>query len=84
MKEVNVKQVNAKKLGMFGGLVAFAVASVGNAWAVLDPAIVAGLGTVLTSFNELLAAVYPIMIAISVGLVVFGLVKMFIHKSAGK
>ena len=82
MKQVTEKKVNANKVGFLAAGATFAVAVVGQAQAVLDPAIVTGLGTVQTSFNELLAAVYPIMISITVSLVVFGLVKMFINRAA--
>lgn len=72
---------------MFKKLVAVCVgvlAMVSSAFAALDASIATGLTSVQTDFNALLALVYPIMISITVALVIFGLVKMFIHKSAGK
>lgn len=55
-----------------------------QAQAALDPNIATGLTSLQTDFTALMALVYPVMIAITVALVIFGLVKMFIHKAAGK
>lgn len=55
-----------------------------SAHAALDAGVAAGMATVQTDFEALLALAYPIMISITVALVIFNLVKMFIHKSAGK
>lgn len=84
MKQVTEKKVNANKFSFLAAGLTLPLSLIGQAHAVLDPAIVTGLGTVQTSFNELLAAVYPIMISIAVALVVFGLVRTFIYKAAGK
>lgn len=55
-----------------------------SANAALDPAIALGLTAFQTDFNALLSLVYPIAIGVTTALVIFGLVKMFIHRSAGK
>ena len=69
----------AKAAALVGGL-----SLAGQSHAALDPSITAAFTALQTSFAELLAAAYPVMIAITVGLVIFGMVKMFIHKAAGK
>ena len=60
------------------------VATAASAVVALDPAISTGFTTVEDNFTALLALAYPYMIMITTGLIVFGLVKMFIHKGAGK
>lgn len=52
-----------------------------SANAALDPAIQSAFNTLQSSFGELLTAAYPVMITIAVGLVIFGMVKMFIRRS---
>jgi hypothetical protein len=70
-----LKKWGAAALGALG-LVA------GNAHAALDTNIATGFASLQTDFSALMAIVYPVAISISVALVVFGLVKMFIHRSA--
>jgi hypothetical protein len=52
-----------------------------SADAALDPAIASAFTTLQTNFTDLLAAAYPVMVVITVGLVIFGMVKMFIRRS---
>lgn len=55
-----------------------------SAHAALDAGIATGFTAVATDFAALLALAYPLLITITTGLVIFGMVKMFIHKAAGK
>ena len=68
----------AIKYGSAVGLLGVA----GAANAALDANIALGLTALETDFNALMALVYPVAISITVALVLFGLVKMFIHRSA--
>lgn len=70
------------KYAVVGGAVAGGLSVVGSANAALDPNIATGLTALQTDFNSLMALVYPVAISIAVALVIFGLVKMFIHRSA--
>jgi len=54
-----------------------------SATVTLDPAIAVGFTTVQDNFSALLTLAYPYMVTITCGLIVFGLVKMFIKKGAG-
>lgn len=72
------------KNAVVAGVAAGVGAVSASANAALDPAVAAAFTTLNTSFTDLITAAYPVMIAISVGLVIFGLVKMFIHKAAGR
>lgn len=74
--------VNPQKIGLGAGLAAGALAVMSQASAALDPAVTTGFTSLQGDFTALLAIVYPIAISISVALVVFGLVKMFIRRSA--
>lgn len=76
-----VKTAKAAVVGGVAGLFGVSVASQ-DANAALDANIALGLTALQTDFNSLMALVYPVMIAITVALVIFGLVKMFIHRSA--
>lgn len=60
------------------------VAVAGSAQAAIPLEVGTGFTAVLTDFNALLALAYPLMIAIVTGMVIFGLVKKFIHKAAGR
>lgn len=64
-----------------GLLIGLTVVS-GAANAALDASVATGFATVQTDFNSLMAIVYPVAIAITLAVVVFGLVKKFIKKSA--
>lgn len=75
------EKINSNK-ALLAGLSAIGVA--GSSQAALDPSVSAAFTTLSASFNDLLTAAYPVMISITVGLTIFGLVKMFIHKAAGK
>lgn len=81
---IDLQKYNAGKYGVVAGVTAFGAMAASSANAVLDPNIALGLTSLQTDFTALMTLVYPIMISISVALVVFGLVKMFIHKAAGK
>lgn len=80
----NAVKDESGKYAVVGGTVAGSLAVVNQANAALDAGVATGMATVQTDFTALLALAYPIMISITVSLVIFGLVKMFIHKSAGK
>lgn len=71
-------RTTALRVGLPFGLLGVA----GSAHAALDPNIALGLSSLQTDFNSLMALVYPVAISITVALVIFGLVKMFIHRSA--
>lgn len=60
------------------------VVGAGSAQAAIPVEVGAGFTAVLADFTALLALAYPLMIAIVTGLVIFGMVKMFIHKAAGR
>lgn len=70
----------ALKYGSGAGLAVGATA----AQAAIPLEVSTGFTAVLTDFTALLALAYPLMISIVTGLVIFGMVKMFIHKAAGK
>ena len=73
-----MKKQNAVVIAVGAG----SAVAAGSASAALDLSIAAGFTTLQTDFNALMAIVYPVAISITVALVVFGLVKMFIHRSA--
>lgn len=52
--------------------------------AALDPAVATAFTGLAGDFGSLMTAAYPVMITIATGLAVFGLVRMMIHKGAGK
>lgn len=72
-----------RKSGVLVSLAAGAAVLSGSANAVLDASIATGLTSLQTDFSALLSLVYPVMIAITVALVIFGLVKGFIKKAGG-
>lgn len=74
------------KTAAISGLAGAGIVAAGSASAVvtLDPAIATGFTTVQDNFAALLGLAYPYMVTITTGLIIFGLVKMFIHKGAGK
>lgn len=76
-----VSDVKAAVVGGVAGLLGLGAGSQ-DANAALDPNIATGLTALQTDFNSLMALVYPVAISITVALVIFGLVKMFIHRSA--
>lgn len=55
-----------------------------NSHAALNAGVATGLTDLTADFNSLLTLAYPVMITITVALVIFGMVKSFIHKAAGK
>lgn len=73
-----------KLLSVVAGALVGLLGLVSSAHAALDASIATGLTSVQTDFTALLALVYPIMISITAGIVIFGLARMFIHKAAGK
>lgn len=81
---IELQKDHAGKYSIVAGITAAGAMVVESANAALDPNIATGLTSLQTDFTSLMTLVYPIMISISVALVVFGLVKMFIHKAAGK
>lgn len=81
---IELQKDNAGKYSVVAGVTALGAMVASSANAALDPNIATGLTSLQTDFTSLMTLVYPIMISISVALVVFGLVKMFIHKAAGK
>lgn len=66
------------------GVVVGLVVGASSAQAAIPLEVSTGFTAVLTDFTALLALAYPLMISIVTGLVIFGMVKMFIHKAAGK
>lgn len=72
------------KHGVEVSIVGGALTMATNAKAALDPAVAGAFTALQSSFDDLLTAAYPVMISITVALVIFGLVKMFIHKAAGR
>lgn len=52
--------------------------------AALNAGVADGFTALTADFNSLLTLAYPVMITIVVALVIFGMVKGFIHKAAGK
>lgn len=76
--------MKALKYGSAGGVAAGLVAASGSASAALDANIATGLTSLQTDFNSLIGLVYPVMIGITVAMVIFGLVKGFIHRAGGK
>ena len=81
---IELQKDNAGKYSVVAGVTALGAMVASSANAALDPNIATGLTSLQTDFTSLMTLVYPIMISISVALVVFGSVKMFIHKAAGK
>ena len=76
-----VQTAKAAVVGGVAGVLGLGAASQ-DANAALDANIALGLTALETDFNALMALVYPVAISITVALVIFGLVKMFIHRSA--
>ncbi len=76
-----VQSAKAAVVGGVAGVLGLGAASQ-DANAALDANIALGLTALETDFNSLMALVYPVAISITVALVIFGLVKMFIHRSA--
>lgn len=76
----HLSRADVKRLGV-AGLMGLGF-SAAQAQAALDANIALGLTSLQTDFNSLMALVYPVAISITVALVIFGLVKMFIHRSA--
>lgn len=83
MVKAGCEYVGGKAMAIVGGTGAIlgSLFSSNPAQAALDPNIALGLASLKTDFDSLMAQVYPIAIAITTALVIFGLVKMFIHKS---
>lgn len=75
------QSVKAAVVGGVAGVLGLGAASQ-DANAALDANIALGLTSLQTDFDALMALVYPVAISITVALVIFGLVKMFIHRSA--
>ncbi len=74
--------LNKKNVAVVAGVTSGLAVVSTSANAALDPGVSTGFTAVLTDFTSLLALAYPLMIAIVTALVIFGLVKMFIRKSA--
>lgn len=73
---------NAQKTALASAVLAASLVISEAANAALDTNIATGLTALKTDFDSLMALVYPIAIGITTALVIFGLVKMFIHKAA--
>lgn len=79
--QARLKAMNENRVAAQAAVGAAVVTLSTQASAVLDPNIATGLTALKTDFDALMAVVYPIAIAITSALVIFGLVKMFIHKA---
>ncbi len=79
--QARLNKLNANRVAAQAAVGAAVVTLATQASAALDPNIALGLAALKTDFDALMAVVYPIAIAITSALVIFGLVKMFIHKA---
>lgn len=82
--QTRLNQINAHRAGVAAGAGGALVVISGSSQAVLNGGVATGLTTLTTDFNSLLDLAYPVMITIVVAMVIFGMVKGFIHKAAGK
>lgn len=82
--QVRLNQINAHRSGVAAGFGAGLSVIAGSSSAALNAGVATGLTSLETDFQSLLTLAYPTMITIVVAMVIFGMVKGFIHKAAGK
>lgn len=82
--QYRLNQINAHRAGVSAGVGGALVVAAANSNAALNAGVATGLTDLTADFNSLLTLAYPVMITITVALVIFGMVKSFIHKAAGK
>ena len=82
--QARLDQINAHRSGVAAGAGTGLLFLSQSSNAALNAGVADGFTALTTDFNSLLTLAYPVMITIVVALVIFGMVKGFIHKAAGK